>query len=84
MNLSPLALSCSRILLVQGGVYCLPCNGGLLAYLASFSLSSAKKISQQQMNHQPLRLEMGTSPLLPVVCGHLRPNLDTVTHKIVG
>ena len=30
MNLSPLALSCSRIPLVHGGVYYLPCGGGAL------------------------------------------------------
>ena len=30
MNLSPLALPCSRISLVQGGVYCLACGGWAL------------------------------------------------------
>ena len=27
VNLTPLALPCSRIPLVQGGVYCIPCDG---------------------------------------------------------
>ena len=34
VNLSPLALPCSIVLSMQGGVYCLPCGGGgALAFL---------------------------------------------------
>ena len=36
MNLSPLALTCSRILLVPGGVHYLPCGCGLLDQFFSF------------------------------------------------
>ena len=36
VNLSPLARPCSRILLVQGGVYCLPCSGWALGFLPTF------------------------------------------------
>ena len=34
VNLSMLALPCSRILLVQDGVYCLPCGGWDLGFLS--------------------------------------------------
>ena len=33
VNLSPLVLLCSRIFLMQGGVYCLPCGGWALGFL---------------------------------------------------
>ena len=33
VNMSPLALPCWRTLLVQGGVYCMPCGGWALAFL---------------------------------------------------
>ena len=36
VNLIMLALSCSRIPLVQGGAYYLPCSGWALAYLGTY------------------------------------------------
>ena len=36
VNLSRLALPCSRILLVQGGIYCLPCNGWACSWLPTY------------------------------------------------
>ena len=65
MNLSLLALPCSRTMLVEVGLlltlrwlgYWLP------TYLASFFPSSREKISQWESNHQPLHSEMDTSPL---------------------
>ena len=69
VNLSPLTLPCSRILLVQGEVRCLPC-GEWASYLPRQSfLSSKEKISQQKSNHQPFYSELGTSPLSPSSLG---------------
>ena len=68
MNLSPLALPCSRIFLMQGGVYCLPCGGWALGFLPTYLVfvpSSIENISQRELNRQPLHLEMGASPLSP-------------------
>jgi hypothetical protein len=36
VNLSPLALPCTRILSVQGGAYCLPCGGWVLGFLTTY------------------------------------------------
>ena len=62
MNLSMLVLPCSRIFLVQVGVYCLPC-GWVGSWLLTLVFpSSREKVSQWELNHQPLHSEMGTSP----------------------
>ena len=46
INLSPLALPCSRNLLVHGGVYCLPYDGWIFAFLHTYLVfpSSREKI----------------------------------------
>ena len=69
MNLSPLALSCSRTFLMQGGVYCLSWGGWALhftSYLASLIFpSSREKITHRESSCQSLHSEKGTPPLSP-------------------
>ena len=65
VDLSLLVLPCSRILLVQGGIYYMPLwwvGSWLPTYLASFFPSSREKVSQHKSNHQPLHPETGPSP----------------------
>jgi hypothetical protein len=80
-NSSPLALACSRILLVEGGVYCIPRSRQPLGFLPTYlpiynihnlnliNLSSKERISQRKANRQPLHSEMHTSPLAPSSLG---------------
>ena len=81
--MSIFVLSCSRILLVQGEVYCLPCGGWtfgyLPTYLPSFFPSSREKISQRKSNRQPLHSELDTSPLSP---GSSWSSRTTIVFKI--
>jgi hypothetical protein len=67
MNLSPLALLCSRILLVRDGVYCLPYNGWTLGDLPTKLVCPPCQVERRfhnwKSNRQPLHLKLDTSPL---------------------
>jgi hypothetical protein len=45
VNLSSLALPCSRILLTHGGVYCMPCSKWALGFLPNLASSSSSSSS---------------------------------------
>jgi hypothetical protein len=66
MNLSLLAPPYSRILLLQGALYCLPCGGCALGFLLTqlILLSSSKEeISKLNRTVNHFIRKMGTSPL---------------------
>jgi hypothetical protein len=52
----------------------------LLSYLASFFSSSRENISQRDLNHQPLHLEMGVVAIL-LVSFHI---VETTTLQLVA
>ena len=58
VNLSPLALSCSKIPLVQGGVYYLPCGGWALGFLLAYLVGS-----RQVERNFIAGIELPTTPL---------------------
>ena len=59
VNLSSLILSCLRILLMHGGVYAYPCSGWSLWFFRRVE----RIFHTRELNHQLLRLDLGTSPL---------------------
>jgi hypothetical protein len=56
---APADLPCSRVLLVQGNVYCLPCSAYIYIYI------ERERERERERVHHPLDSKMGTSPLSP-------------------
>ena len=71
-----LAIPCSRILLVQGGVYCLPCGGHALGFLPTYLTSFPRRQVLSIVGIELPTTSFGKWVPLhyhPVIPGHLGP-----------